>query len=222
MVQEKAACDRMPVPTRNPQPLSQGLRPCQLPLHRGAKPSGGRRTPCPQPSPAGDEGRETKSQAPRQTRGWGTAEAILCVGERGVPGGISISPQNKFCGVPREFHRFPANELPEIRCRHSPAGVSRPPGGLSVHFPPVESGRFPRKTGFAGAPVDLTASVAAHSGSLRHDGGTRRRSPLCGQTAQALRGLRARRRSAFPRRIKPSCRTKQLSLKGPEILSPQT
>ena len=73
--------------------------------------------------------------------------------------------------------------------------VSRPPGGLSVHFPPVESGRFPRKTGFAGAPVDLTASVAAHSGSLRHDGGTRRRSPLCGQTAQALRGLRARRRA---------------------------
>ena len=111
--------------------------------------------------------------------------------KRGVPGGISISPQNKFCGVPREFHRFPANELPEIRRRHSPAGVKRPPGGLSVHFPPVESGRMPRKTGFAGAPVNLTASVAGKTGSLRHDGGTRRRSPLCGQTAQARRGPRS-------------------------------
>ena len=28
---------------------------------------------------------------------------------------------------------------------------------------------------FAGAPIDLTASVAAHSGSLRHDAGTGRR-----------------------------------------------
>ena len=70
--------------------------------------------------------------------------------------------------------------------------VQGPPGGLSVHFPPVESGRFPRKTGFAGAPLDQTASVAGKTGSLRHDGGTRRRCPLCGQTAQALRGLRAR------------------------------
>ena len=82
-------------------------------------------------------------------------------------------------------------ETPAIK-RGVPGSISplvkRPPGGLSVHFPPVESGRMPRKTGFAGAPVDLTASVAAHSGSLRHDGGTRRRSPLCGKTAQALRG----------------------------------
>ena len=31
-VQEKAACDRMLVPTRCLQPLSQGLRPCQLPF----------------------------------------------------------------------------------------------------------------------------------------------------------------------------------------------
>ena len=60
-----------------------------------------------------------------------------------------------------------------------PGGISplvkRPPGGLSVHFPPVESGRFPRKTGFAGAPIDLTALVAGKTGSLRHDGGTGRR-----------------------------------------------
>ena len=41
-VQEKVTCDRKPVPTRCPQPLSQTLRVCQLPLHRGAKPSGGR------------------------------------------------------------------------------------------------------------------------------------------------------------------------------------
>ena len=37
MVQEKVVWYRKPVPTRYPQPLSQGLRPCQLPLHRGAK-----------------------------------------------------------------------------------------------------------------------------------------------------------------------------------------
>ena len=43
MVQEKVSCNRNPVPIRNPQPLSQGLRPCQLPLHRGAKPCGGRK-----------------------------------------------------------------------------------------------------------------------------------------------------------------------------------
>ena len=41
-VQEKVTCDRKPAPIRHPQPLSQGLRPCQLPLHRGAKPCGGR------------------------------------------------------------------------------------------------------------------------------------------------------------------------------------
>ena len=43
-VQEKVTCYRMPVPTRRLQPLSQTLRVCQLPLHRGAKPCGGRRT----------------------------------------------------------------------------------------------------------------------------------------------------------------------------------
>ena len=126
-----------------------------------------------------------KSEAPRQTRGWGAGETIFCVGERGVPGGISPL-------------------------------VKRPPGGLSVHFPPVESGRFPRArrrgtfpyrekkapTGLfsfggecgirthgayarrfgspqrrsaAGAPFDLTASVAGKTGSLRHDAGTGRR-----------------------------------------------
>ena len=40
-VQKKVPCNRKPVPIRHPQPLSQGLRPCQLPLHRGAKPCGG-------------------------------------------------------------------------------------------------------------------------------------------------------------------------------------
>ena len=44
-VQEKVAWYRKPVPTRYPQPLSQTLRVCQLPLHRGAKPCGGRRFP---------------------------------------------------------------------------------------------------------------------------------------------------------------------------------
>ena len=31
-VQEKVSCNRNPVPIRHPQPLSQGLRPCQLPF----------------------------------------------------------------------------------------------------------------------------------------------------------------------------------------------
>ena len=39
-VQEEVTCYRQPVPARYPQPLSQGLWPCQLPLHRGAKPRG--------------------------------------------------------------------------------------------------------------------------------------------------------------------------------------
>ena len=46
LVQEKVACNRLPAPIRRPQPLSQGLRPCQLPLHRGAKPCGGRGLVC--------------------------------------------------------------------------------------------------------------------------------------------------------------------------------
>ena len=33
-------CNRSPVPTQRLQPLRQGLWPCQLPLHRGAKPAG--------------------------------------------------------------------------------------------------------------------------------------------------------------------------------------
>ena len=46
---------------------------------------------------------------------------------------------------------------------------------------------LPRKTGFAGAPLHLTASVAGKAGSLRHCGGTRRRcgsnpTMLCGKT----------------------------------------
>mgnify|MGYP006955451565 CR=1 FL=1 len=31
-VQKKVPCNRQPVPIRYPQPLSQGLRPCQLPF----------------------------------------------------------------------------------------------------------------------------------------------------------------------------------------------
>ena len=46
LVQEKAACNRLPAPIRNPQPLSRLRR--QLPLHRGAKPRGdGRPGVCP-------------------------------------------------------------------------------------------------------------------------------------------------------------------------------
>ena len=40
----------------------------------------------------------------------------------------------------------------------------------------AHAGLVPHKScAFAGAPFDLTASVAAHSGSLRHDAGTGRR-----------------------------------------------
>ena len=67
MVQGNVSCNRLPVPTRCPQPLSQTLRVCQLPLHRGAKPRGGRGlllrgsqaqrgtgdSPLQEPSPAG-------------------------------------------------------------------------------------------------------------------------------------------------------------------------
>ena len=49
----------------------------------------------------------------------------------------------------------------------------------SVGFEPTvlaHAGLVPHKScAFAGAPFDLTASVAAHSGSLRHDAGTGRR-----------------------------------------------
>ena len=51
LVQEKLSFNRQPAPIRRLQPLSQTLRVCQLPLHRGAKPRGGtkdgRRGACP-------------------------------------------------------------------------------------------------------------------------------------------------------------------------------
>ena len=107
-VQEKMSCNRQPVPIRHLQPLSQGLRPCQLPLHRGAKPRGGRKL----------------------QRKKGLSALFFCLAE-------------------------------------------------SVGFEPTvlaHAGLVPHKScAFAGAPFDLTASVATHSGSLRHDAGTGRR-----------------------------------------------
>ena len=81
-VQEKVICNRKPVPTRYPQPLSQGLSALPAPLF--------------------DRGRFCGNAiaAPRPTKA-----ALL----RG----------------PREFHRFPANELPKIGRRHSPARAVR-------------------------------------------------------------------------------------------------
>ena len=52
-VQEKVICNHQLIPTRYPQPLSQTLRVCQLPLHRGAKPRGGRRFPAEGAKPCG-------------------------------------------------------------------------------------------------------------------------------------------------------------------------
>ena len=37
MVQEKAACNRLPAPIRNPQPLSQGLSALPAPLTQGSQ-----------------------------------------------------------------------------------------------------------------------------------------------------------------------------------------
>ena len=148
-----------------------------------------------------DGGRDTasvkKAGCPEQT-GCEFSPSVACGDSslvRGSQGGGMFPARQSAQREPRagieSFAQHPLNKR-----TGGPGGISPlvqgPPGGLSVHFPPVESGRFPRKTGFAGAPLDQTASVAAQSGSLRHDGGTRRRCPLCGQTAQALRGLRAR------------------------------
>ena len=70
--------------------------------------------------------------------------------------------------------------------------VSRPPGGLSVHFPPVESGRTPHSVSLRGprlikpprspekpAPCGMTAALAAEA---RFAGRQRRR---CGVSAPA-------------------------------------
>ena len=53
---------------------------------------------------------------------------------------------------------------------------------------------------FCGGPGRFDR-LAAHSGSLRHDGGTRRRSLLCGQTAQALPRPKPFDRAAFVLRL---------------------
>ena len=164
--------------------------------------------------------------------------------QEGVPGGISISPQNRFCGVPgpldrlwspafadshrplpplckgrwrtnvsRRGCRLGAGEVvlhpsarsytPPTTPQSGPAALPAPltqgsqaPRGTkaskkkglsalffylaeSVGFEPTvlaHAGLVPHKScAFAGAPIDLTASVAAHSGSLRHDAGTGRR-----------------------------------------------
>ncbi len=59
MVQEKASCNRKPVPTRHPQPLSQGLMALPAPLTqgsqalRGTKDKGARGLPAKQTPAAG-------------------------------------------------------------------------------------------------------------------------------------------------------------------------
>ncbi len=138
--QEKAACNRQLVPIRYLQPLSQGLRPCQLPLHRGAKPCGGR-------------GLARSRNHP------------LCA-RTGGPGGISPL-------------------------------VQRPPGGLSVHFPPVESGRMPRSEALQGpGPLDRLWSPAFAD--------SRRPTPHSRRGPEGL--LRPQARNLFPpRRRKAEC-----------------
>ena len=174
----------------SPAPCLQPLRLTfvrHLPLHRGGK-----------------GWREVAHSAPlcREARGGRRSLALLhFAGRQGVVGGRSLCstlPAGKARG----------RRGPEYRRKHPLRARTGGSGGhfaLGVMAPrrpfcPLSAGgkwtNAPQRSA-AGAPVDLTASVAAHSGFLRHDGGTRRRSPLCGQTAQARRGPRARRRRSL-------------------------
>ena len=73
MVQEKAACNRQPVPIRHPQPLSQGLSALPAPLTQGSQGDGGFTFTGAKPCGGSLRG----SQALRGTRG-SSAEARLC------------------------------------------------------------------------------------------------------------------------------------------------
>ena len=90
MVQEKVACYRKPAPIRHPQPLSQGLRPCQLPLHRGAKGLG---YPLTQGSQALRGILLRRSQALRGTE----TRQFIPSGSGSLRRG---SPQSRLCGGP--------------------------------------------------------------------------------------------------------------------------
>ena len=126
LVQEKAACYRKPVPIRYLQPLSQTLRVCQLPLHRGAKPRGGTA----KRSPAADAGLGYSKNHPLRGRTGGSgghfALGIKAPRRPFCPlsagGKWTNAPQNRFCGGPGRFDRLSrrTQRLPAAGRRHSP------------------------------------------------------------------------------------------------------
>ena len=121
-------------------------------------------------------------------------ESRAAVSRPSSPAGLGFFSEEAF--VPRRAKRSPAADA-GLECRRKPPQNGRT-GGSGGHFAlgimaprrpfcPLSAGgkwtNAPQRFA-AGALFYKTASVAAHSGSLRHDAGTRRRSPLCGQTAK--------------------------------------
>ena len=116
-VQKKVPCNRKPVPIRHPQPLSQGLRPCQFPF-----------------SIAG-----VSAETPLRHRIAGRARSD---GRNHVP---PVNPLLFGRGTGIGVQQKPSSAQANGESGgHFALGI-RAPGGLSVHFPPVESGlRSPR------------------------------------------------------------------------------
>ena len=121
-------------------------------------------------------------------------ESRAAVSRPSSPAGLGFFSEEAF--VPRRAKRSPAADA-GLECRRKPPQNGRT-GGSGGHFAlgimaprrpfcPLSAGgkwtNAPQRFA-AGALFYKTASVAAHSGSLRHDAGTRRRSPLCGQTTK--------------------------------------
>ena len=135
--------------------------------------------------------------------------------------------------VPRRAKRSPAADA-GLGCRRKPPQSGRT-GGSGGHFAlgimaprrpfcPLSAGgkwtNAPQRFA-AGSPVDLTASVAGKTGSLRQDGGTRRRGPLCGERFTLYRWAAGRLKrstdlfSAAAGRISPAFSSAQRVMAGP-------
>ena len=150
-VQEKVACYRKPVPIRHLQPLSQTLWVCQLPLHRGAKPCGGRKCPSEgargakpcggteKRSPAADAGLGCSKNRPLSARTGGSgghfALGIKAPRRPFCPlsagGKWTNAPQNRFCGGPGRFDRLGRRKdrLPPDRGRFCGNAIAAPHRG---------------------------------------------------------------------------------------------
>jgi len=134
--QEKAACNRQLVPIRYLQPLSQGLRPCQLPLHRGAKPCGGRGLARSRNHPlcartGGPGGISPLVQRPPGRRGAGVQEKTS---SKRANGGFRGAFRLWYKGPPAAFlstfRRWKVDECPAAKRCRGPGhwiGSGRPP-----------------------------------------------------------------------------------------------